>query len=494
NKQVSVDIFALSEASSDEGRTAAAIQNDLQVSSTFAEGDEMGLAVSGRGAGYTEWQEVIAPINKIDAEVHRGGDFRVDVVVRTLGVGHFFPGGTVDAYDVWVELKAEDETGRTFFWSGFVPEDEHGRKGPVDPSAHFYRSRMLDERGNPINKRNAWATRSVAYVRLIPPGAADTVHYRIHVPEDIGNTIKLTARVNYRKFNWWNTQWAYAGERDPNDPDPEVSSGYDSGGWVFTADTSTVSGELKEIPDLPITVMAEATTKIRVADTKLKAPNLGSVLEKEDLLRWNDYGIGLLLQGDLKAAEQIFLKVTEISPEYADGWVNVGRARLLEGRTDEAQEALKTALELNPDLAKSHFFLGLTFKNQGEYEVALQHFLIASEQYPRDRVVLNQIGRILFLQREFEQAITLFQKVLAIDSEDLQAHYNLMLCYRALRNAELAEHQQALYLRFKADEDAQAILGPYLREHPHDNNERQAVHEHRSFPIEGKPMHATGTF
>ena len=27
--------------------------------------------------------------------------------------------------------------------------------------------------------------------------------------------------------------------------------------------------------------------------------------------RWNDYGIGLLLQGDLRAAEEIFTRVTE---------------------------------------------------------------------------------------------------------------------------------------------------------------------------------------
>jgi len=33
----------------------------------------------------------------------------VDVVVRTRKVGHFFPGGTVDAFDVWLELQATDE-------------------------------------------------------------------------------------------------------------------------------------------------------------------------------------------------------------------------------------------------------------------------------------------------------------------------------------------------------------------------------------------------
>ena len=111
-------------------------------------------------------------------------------------------------------------------------------KGPVEPGAHFYRSLQLDEHGNPINKRNAWAARSVAYVRLIPPGAADTVHYRLDIPEDCGDQITLTAKVNYRKFAWWNTQCAYAGVRDPAATrTPRSAKGHDDGRWVFTGDT-----------------------------------------------------------------------------------------------------------------------------------------------------------------------------------------------------------------------------------------------------------------
>ncbi len=60
---------------------------------------------------------------------------------------------------------------------------EDDGKGPVEPGAHFYRSYQLDGEGNPINKRNAWQARSVLYVRLIPPGAADVAHYRVHDPE-----------------------------------------------------------------------------------------------------------------------------------------------------------------------------------------------------------------------------------------------------------------------------------------------------------------------
>ena len=55
---------------------------------------------------------------------------------------------------------------------------------------------------------------------------------------------------------------------------------------------------------------------------------------------------------------------------------------------------------------------------------------VAAELYPRDRVVLNAIGRLLFLQRRFDDAIAAFQKALEVDPEDVEAHYNLMLSYQ----------------------------------------------------------------
>ncbi len=108
---------------------------------------------------------------------------------------------------------------------------------------------------------------------------------------------------------------------------------------------------------------------------------------------------------------------------------------------------------------------------------------IVLEQYPRDRVALNDFGRILFLQRKYDEAVKVLQSVLAIDPEDLQAHYNLMLCYNGLGNEKLAKEHQARYMRFKADESSQAITGPYRQLHPEDNNERQAIHEHVSVPL-----------
>ena len=156
-------------------------------------------------------------------------------------------------------LQATDDSGRVIFWSGSV---ENEGKGPVDKGAHFYRSLQLDANGNPINKRNAWATRSLAYVRLIPPGAADTVHYRIAIPKDVRGRINLKARLHYRKFAWWNTQFAFAGERAPGSP--AAAKDFDNGTWVFTGDTSKVSGQIKSIPDVPIITLAENKASLTI--------------------------------------------------------------------------------------------------------------------------------------------------------------------------------------------------------------------------------------
>ena len=172
NGQLTVDIFALSPAQAPL-KPGATTQSDL--STTFAVGEEAESKVNAESAG--EVAPVTAPLNRVQPALRRGDTVRVDVVVRTKKVGHFFPGGTVDAYDTWLELKATDDKGQTIFWSGMV---EDNGNGPVEKGAHFYRSLQIDAHGNPINKRNAWATRAVVYVRLIPPGAADTVHYRMY--------------------------------------------------------------------------------------------------------------------------------------------------------------------------------------------------------------------------------------------------------------------------------------------------------------------------
>src|ERR1700758_353140 len=322
DKQLSVDIFAISRAGKESASPGPNQLGKQELSTTFAVGEESESALPKGPSG--EVRAITAPIDRADAAVRRGDDVRLDVVVRTRKVGHFFPGGTVDAFDVWLELQATDEKGQTIFWSGQV---EDNGKGPVEPGAHFYRSLQIDGHGNVINKRNAWATRSVVYVHLIPPGAADTVHYHLHVSENCGDKITLHAKLNYRKFSWYNTQFSFGGVEEDVTVNtrkrPPVTPDYDDRGFAFTGDTSNVSGNVKGIPDLPTIILAEDTKTLRVLPKNSPVSQPATISTKEDWTRWNDYGIGLFLQGDLKAAAAAFEKITEADPQNPDGWTNI---------------------------------------------------------------------------------------------------------------------------------------------------------------------------
>jgi tetratricopeptide (TPR) repeat protein len=485
DKQLSVDIFAISPAGKETNASVRGGGAAPEIATTFAVGEESDISGPKGPAG--EVRPITAPIDRTDAAVRRGDYVRVDVVVRTRKVGHFFPGGTVDAFDVWLELQATDEKGQVIFWSGKVEDDG---KGPVEAGAHFYRSLQIDGHGNPVNKRNAWATRSVVYVHLIPPGAADTAHFRLHIPENAGDKITLHAKLNYRKFSWFNTHFSFAGIEQPalvgNTPLTnrlKTTPDYDDRQWWFNGDTSRVSGNLKTIPDLPITTIAEDSKSLRVLPRNAPAPQPKTASTKEDWTRWNDYGIGLFLQGDLKAAAAAFEKITQADPQNPDGWTNIGRALLQEGDTAGARKVLEKSLAINPQLARTNFFYARALKEDGDYDGAMAHLRVVLAQFPRDRVVRNELGRVLFLEKRYTDAVNEFERTLSIDPEDLQAHYNLMLCYNGLGDDAKANEHKVRYLRFKADESAQAITGPYRQTHPEDNNERQPIHEHVSVAL-----------
>ena len=468
---ITVDIFAVSPADDHPGQTTMKRRSEtVQAMSTFAVGEE---AEQNAPAVIREVGKVSAPVGVAGSALNPGSTARVDVVVRTRKIGHFFPGGTVDAFDVWLELQAKDATGRVVYWSGCVTEDG---KGPVEPGAHFYRSYQLDGEGNPIDKRNAWQARSVLYVRLIPPGAADVAHFRVPVPRDAKGPIQFTAKLNYRKFSRFYTQFAYGGQPKPGQDPALLSRDHNGMEYAFNAIPANVSGQIRDrIPDLPVVTLAESKASIPLGESSWTP-----VVRKQDRERWNDWGIGLLLQGDLKGAEYAFRKTTEAEPEYADGWLNVARALIQEGETEAAKPYIAKALAINPELGRIWFFNAAIQKADGDYDGALQSLEKTRAKYPRDRVVLNQIGRLLFLKRDYAKAVAVLKQVCDVDPEDVQMHYTMMLSYRGLGDESAAAREEQLFRRFKADEASQAITERRRRQKPEDNNERQSIHDHEN--------------
>jgi hypothetical protein len=421
----------------------------------------------------------VAPIDRYQVQLWPGAEVDVELVVRTRGVGHQFTGGTSDSNMAWLEVALLDASGAPLLISGGMREDRF-----VDAEAHAYRGLFLDEAGQELDKRNGWDRRTPVYVRFIPPGAADTVHYRFIVPAGAQGPLTLRARLNYRKHKQSYNRWAMGATPVANQP-PRATS-------EAAVDTRVWDYDDTKVPELPVVVMDEVSVVFAVGSIAPVMVN-GAPLatdhaagSTEDWMRFNDYGIGLLRQNDMRSALAAFRRVQLLTPDYADAFVNEARVHLTEGNLIEAETALQRALEIHPEFFKANYFLARVARGYGEYERAAALLEAVAAEFPYDRVVQIDLGNTYYLMRRYQDAVApLLFVINQIDPEELGAHYNLMLAYRALGEDAKAEIHESRYLRYREDEDIRQITGPYKRTHPIANREAQSIHRHVLGPVEG---------
>ncbi len=375
--------------------------------------------------------------------LHPGETVDVEVVVRTRTVGHLFTQGTADSNEAWVGFSASNGE-RKLMTSGTL--DAAGR---LDPAADTLAQLVIGHDGGAMDRRQPQDVHVPLVNNQIPPGAARTVHYRFTVPRDATGSVTLTASANYRKFS-----------RDYS---------------IF------VGGE--GAPKLPVTVIGKDSVTLPVApapdgvlarDVKRGNPDW----PERPWIRWNDYGIGLLLQGDLKGAASAFAKVSELALDKPDGPLNVARVRIQEGDLPSAKDALAEAEKRRPGWAKTAFFRSMVSKEEGRIDDALADLSAVERKFPKDRNVLNQEARVLYLAGRYEDALPYIDRVLSIDDEDLAAHYNAMLCLKALGRRDEAAKEEAWYRYHKDDEQARSLMVEYRQAHPYANRESLPVHVH----------------
>jgi drug/metabolite transporter superfamily protein YnfA len=374
--------------------------------------------------------------------VRPGETLDVEVVVRTRGVGHPYTNGTADSNETWVSFEGT-AGGSRFFGSGIL--DAAGR---LDPAADRLWAFVVDHDGGHMDRRQPQDIHSTLYSNQIGPGAARVVHYRMRVPDDAKGTIELTAATHYRKF---------------------------------TRDYTTFSLGAGQA-SLPVTTLAEDRVLLSVAPHPGPLP--GKYGEKKrgnpdkPWLRWNDYGIGLFLQGDLKGAARAWTRVHELAPDKPDGPLNRARAEIAEGRLTDATESLALAEKIRPNWPKTAFFRSIVARDEGRLEDAERDLRFVLAKFPLDRVAWNSLGQVLWLAGRFPDAVTAYEKTLAIDPEDLNAHYNLMRVFRASGDRRRAEFHAAAYRRHKEDETGRAVAGDLRRRDPWSNRESLPIHVH----------------
>jgi len=397
-----------------------------------------------------------APLRPEVPTLQPGAIYLLEAVIRNLSVGHHFTQGTADSNQIWLEVAIKDAGGRLIGQSGALNEDRR-----VDPGAYFVNAFIIDREGYRISRRNAQDIFVPLYNHQIPPGAARTVHYAFRLPSDVTGPLTIEAKLRYRKF------------------DREFME--------FVA-KKTERAEWAEV-ELPIVDIAQDRLELNV-DGGEAAEN-GSV-DIPEWMRWNDYGIGLLLneKSELRQAEAAFSEVERLGS--VEGLVNLTRVYLQEGRLEEAGRILELLQgEAGGDanwwtvdwlesmlqhrlgnLAKAESLLrGIL---EGEHpDLAERGF-----NFSRDYVLLNQLGTVLFErsrdvrtsqseaeQRELlQEAAEWFQRALVLDPENVTAHFNLGRIHAQLGNVKKAQEHQELHQRYKPDDAAIGVAVRAARE------------------------------
>lgn len=413
----------------------------LKVSEGFATINSINAALY---PGYQKPDEtIIAPIDKSNFSLDPGETLTLGVVISNKGVGHLFPTELRDFFEPWVEFKVEEAGGRIIYHSGFLRDD-----GTVDERSHKFQSVQVTERGTAVRHHNIWETRGRAYDNFIAPGRSELVRYQFTVPKTARGKLRVTARVLYRKFNRFFSDYA-----------------------------------LGKSVDLPIVEMARQTITLNLGENR----PVTSTLDGKDLIRFNNLGIALFDQFMYADARRAFEKVTLINPTYDDGYVNQALASFWRENFPQIRDLLDKAIALNPGNARALYYKGVLLKMENKPGEALKLFQQIEQRYPRDRLILNQMGKLHQVLGGQRDASEVFERVLAIDPDDTTALYFVIEAYRQTGKLKLANQTNATYLDKFEDWRIHYLANEYLKKDPVALAEAVPWHIHSDSDIVSAP-------
>ncbi len=388
------------------------------------------------GDGNTETiKDIIAPLNKSSFTINAGDALTADVVITNKNIGHSFPPELRDFYEAWVEFTVTDDSGKAIYRSGFLKPN-----GYLDDSAHNYKSYLVKEDGSYNDIHHIWKTKVIAQNNAIQSGRSDVSRYQFTVPNNYNGSLKLKARVQYRRFT-------------------RVFQDY----------------ALGKMLDYPIVTMATTEYTMRVGDNTPQEVK-GTL---PDWRRWNNYGIALFDNRQFALTADVFARVAELDETYRPmAKINRALALIELDRYDEAGKWLDEVMTANPNNMRAAFQQARVFIKFGKLAEAETNLKRVLEAYPRDRLSWQQLGELCKIKRDYDGARHSYEQVLRIDPEDAGAHYNLMLIFRKLGLNTEATREAKLFADLKDDPAALPIANEFLRLHPEMSNESVPFHVH----------------
>ncbi len=164
-------------------------------------------------------------------------------------------------------------------------------------------------------------------------------------------------------------------------------------------------------------------------------------------------------------AREMFAKAIEIDPGYARAYAGIADCSAFlyfywdssRHNLEQADQASRRALELDPDLAEAHASCGLTASMKKDYQEAEREFRTAMRLGPRLFEPYYFFARNCYAQGKFEDAVVWFEQASRVSPEDYQAP---MLLASTLNGLGLKPEAQAAYRRGLAAAEKHLELHP----------------------------------
>lgn len=157
------------------------------------------------------------------------------------------------------------------------------------------------------------------------------------------------------------------------------------------------------------------------------AKRIVSVRPKSDVAVPKAYNyIGLFLQGQGKMDEAIdaFRKAIELNPRLALVHDNLANALSGQDKKDDADSEYRKAIEIDPLDPEAHIYLGLFWSEQGKINEATAEFRKATELDPTNADYRNGFGILLKNHGALDDAIAEYRKAIELDPADPRPHNN----------------------------------------------------------------------
>ena len=132
--------------------------------------------------------------------------------------------------------------------------------------------------------------------------------------------------------------------------------------------------------------------------------------------------------GDIEAANTYYLAHVNEFPDDVDAWQLLGITYGQLNQLDQALNAFKKGLDIDPTNTALHNNIGHVYIKLEAFEKGEYHFNEVLRQSPSHFGVLNNLGLLHYKQANFDVAESYFHKALLIDEKNESALCNLGLC------------------------------------------------------------------